>query len=264
MKNSTKPPFKRSQIERMMNSQILILFAILFVLSAFSSIASLIWSSGNNENHWYLGPVDVEDDNIGFSFLTFILLYNNLIPISLQVTLEFVKFFQAFFINWVRSKKVQELYKKNYYEIGFFFKDKEMYDEENDFYALARTSNLNEELGQIKYIFSDKTGTLTKNQMELKKCSIAGKIYTQKDYGPMLDVLRNEDRVSEYMSEYLTILATCHTVMPEKKEDGEISYQASSPDESAFVSEACKMGIVFTDRSPDRIKIRFVSQMLLS
>jgi phospholipid-transporting ATPase len=42
-----------------------------------------------------------------------------------------------------------------------YLKDEEMYDEENNFYSVARTSNLNEELGQIKYIFSDKTGTLT-------------------------------------------------------------------------------------------------------
>ena len=52
-----------------------------------------------------------------------------------------------------------------------------MYDKENDFHAIARTSNLNEELGQVKYIFSDKTGTLTKNLMQLKRCSISGILY---------------------------------------------------------------------------------------
>lgn len=53
-----------------------------------------------------------------------------------------------------------------------------MYHEESDTPAMARTSNLNEELGMVKYIFSDKTGTLTRNVMEFKRCSIARNIYT--------------------------------------------------------------------------------------
>lgn len=53
-----------------------------------------------------------------------------------------------------------------------------MYHEESDTPAMARTSNLNEELGMVKYIFSDKTGTLTRNVMEFKKCSIARHVYT--------------------------------------------------------------------------------------
>lgn len=56
-----------------------------------------------------------------------------------------------------------------------------MYHEESDTPAMARTSNLNEELGMVKYVFSDKTGTLTRNIMEFKKCTIAGKIYEAED-----------------------------------------------------------------------------------
>lgn len=56
-----------------------------------------------------------------------------------------------------------------------------MYHEESNTPAMARTSNLNEELGMVKYIFSDKTGTLTRNVMEYKKCSVAGTIYDIED-----------------------------------------------------------------------------------
>lgn len=56
--------------------------------------------------------------------------------------------------------------------------DREMYYEETDTPAMARTSNLNEELGQVKYIFSDKTGTLTRNVMEFKKCTVGADVYT--------------------------------------------------------------------------------------
>jgi phospholipid-transporting ATPase len=55
--------------------------------------------------------------------------------------------------------------------------DPDMYHVESDTPALARTSNLNEELGMVNTVLSDKTGTLTRNVMEFFKCSIAGVAY---------------------------------------------------------------------------------------
>lgn len=73
----------------------------------------------------------------------------------MQVTLEVVRYIQATFINM----------------------DIEMYHSESDTPAMARTSNLNEELGIVNYVFTDKTGTLTKNVMEFKRCSVGGQVY---------------------------------------------------------------------------------------
>uniref|UniRef100_A0A8B9KDI1 Phospholipid-transporting ATPase n=1 Tax=Astyanax mexicanus TaxID=7994 RepID=A0A8B9KDI1_ASTMX len=142
MQNSTKAPLKRSNVERVTNMQILVLFCILLVMALVSSIGAAIWNKQHtDEACWYLSR-DISL-NFWYNLLTFIILYNNLIPISLLVTLEVVKFTQALFINW----------------------DMEMYYSETDTPAMARTSNLNEELGQVKYLFSDKTGTLTCNRL---------------------------------------------------------------------------------------------------
>ena len=66
-----------------------------------------------------------------------------------------------------------------------------------DSFALARTSNLNEELGQIEYVFSDKTGTLTMNVMEYRKCSVAGNIYVlDTPNGSQHDLLTRMSEVS--------------------------------------------------------------------
>jgi P-type E1-E2 ATPase len=81
--------------------------------------------------------------------------YSNLVPISLMVTLEVVKFMQAFFIEW----------------------DHLIYDLEKDMKTKVQASNLNEELGQVQYVFSDKTGTLTCNIMEFKKFSAGNYSY---------------------------------------------------------------------------------------
>jgi phospholipid-transporting ATPase len=159
MKNSSFPPLKRSTVDKVTNWQILWLFLLLLIICLISAIASEIWTASYLSTAWYLGSDEFISSNFGYNLLTFIILYNNLIPISLQVTIEVVRLIQATLISL----------------------DLDMYHEETNMYAMARTSNLNEELGQVKYILSDKTGTLTKNVMEYKKCSVAGHIYGIED-----------------------------------------------------------------------------------
>uniref|UniRef100_A0A8C7ZQP4 Phospholipid-transporting ATPase n=1 Tax=Oryzias sinensis TaxID=183150 RepID=A0A8C7ZQP4_9TELE len=238
MQNSTKAPLKRSNVERVTNMQILVLFGILLVMALVSSVGAAIWNKVHTKAAYDIST------NFAYNLLTFIILYNNLIPISLLVTLEVVKFIQALFINW----------------------DVEMYYSETDTAAMARTSNLNEELGQVKYLFSDKTGTLTCNIMHFKKCTIAGITYgsvnlpssshnsTEFDDPALIQNIEKNHPTSPQICEFLTMMAVCHTVVPER-EDNQIIYQASSPDEGALVKGAKGLGFVFTARTPHSVII---------
>uniref|UniRef100_A0A674NGI2 Phospholipid-transporting ATPase n=1 Tax=Takifugu rubripes TaxID=31033 RepID=A0A674NGI2_TAKRU len=257
MQNSTRPPLKLSNVERITNFQILVLFGCLLAISLVCSIGQTIWKYQHGDDAWYM---DLNSANFGLNFLTFIILFNNLIPISLLVTLEVIKFIQAFFINW----------------------DTDMLYEPTNTPAMARTSNLNEELGQVKYIFSDKTGTLTCNVMQFKKCTVAGVAYgflfffvilivlfllsrhsthSSDEAGfndpSLLENLQSNHPTAGVIQEFMTMMAICHTAVPERT-DGKITYQAASPDEGALVRAAQNLGFVFSGRTPDSVIVELV------
>ncbi|XP_029971071.1 phospholipid-transporting ATPase IA isoform X4 [Salarias fasciatus] len=259
MQNSTRPPLKLSNVERITNFQILVLFGCLLAISLVCSIGQTIWKYQYGNDAWYMDLNYGGAANFGLNFLTFIILFNNLIPISLLVTLEVIKFIQAFFINW----------------------DTDMLYEPTNTPAMARTSNLNEELGQVKYIFSDKTGTLTCNVMQFKKCTIAGVAYghvpepeegsfTEDDWHSthssdeagfndpsLLENLQSNHPTAAVILEFMTMMAICHTAVPERM-DGKITYQAASPDEGALVRAARNLGFVFSGRTPDSVIVEML------
>lgn len=139
MKNATATPIKRTQVDRMVNQHIIYLFFILVAMAVICSMGALKRQLGSTFESQIL-MLDPSGAWIKFpqNILTYIILFNNLIPMSLIVTMEIVRFFIASLINT----------------------DTDMYYEFNDTPATARTSSLVEELGQIDYIFSDKTGTV--------------------------------------------------------------------------------------------------------
>lgn len=248
MRNATATPIKRTAVERMVNVQILMLVSILIALSVVSSVGDLVVRQTASSKLAYLdyGSVNAVKQFV-MDIFTYWVLYSNLVPISLFVTIEIVKYFQAFLIN----------------------SDLDIYYDKTDTPATCRTSSLVEELGQIEYIFSDKTGTLTCNMMEFKQCTIAGIQYgddvpedrraTAEDGGEFgihdYKTLRKnlESHPSQgAIQQFLTLLATCHTVIPEWTSDDptQIKYQAASPDEGALVDGAAMLGYRFTNRKP--------------
>ncbi|KAI3728061.1 hypothetical protein L6452_16689 [Arctium lappa] len=166
VRNSMNSPSKRSRVERKMDHVIYVLFFMLLLISLITSIGSVLYTDQpqTTKEWWYLRLLDDTDASFdpdkplisGFlQFLRALILYGYLIPISLYVSIEVVKFLQAMLIN----------------------NDLHLFDEMSGKSVESRTSNLNEELGQVEMILSDKTGTLTCNQMEFRKCSIEGISY---------------------------------------------------------------------------------------
>ncbi|GJU37823.1 probable phospholipid-transporting ATPase 4 [Tanacetum coccineum] len=160
--NSMTSEAKHSTIERRMNRVIFVLFIMMGLISLITSVGSVTYT--DKVRYWYLqlplhADMSFDPKNpliSGFrQFLRALVLYGYLIPVSLYVSIEVVKVIQGLMIN----------------------NDQYLFDEMSEKSAEARTSNLNEELGQVEMVLSDKTGTLTCNQMEFRKCSIDGISY---------------------------------------------------------------------------------------
>ncbi|KAF0701123.1 hypothetical protein As57867_008388, partial [Aphanomyces stellatus] len=242
---------KRSLVERSLDNMFVVILVVLFTISLYCLLGNQHWNTTNNE---YLDPeylldpdADIGDDDIiggNYVFLSYVILFNNLIPLSMYVTMEGIRFAHARFIE----------------------NDLSMYDCKTDTPAEARNSNINEDLGQIQYIFSDKTGTLTRNEMVFAKCTVAGLKYNDIDLDKttrpgtrfndlrLLSRLNNEHGSSGDIHEFLTLLMICNTAMPQM-DDGEVGYQASSPDEQALCLAAYDLTYCLKNRSGAKCEV---------
>ncbi|MCJ1387311.1 hypothetical protein MMC18_000152 [Xylographa bjoerkii] len=292
MINSGVSPRKRSRMTRELNWNVVYNFMILLGMCIVSGVVNgVTWGEDDHSFDFFeYGSIGKTPALNGFiTFWTCIILFQNLVPISLYITLEIIKTAQAFFI----------------------YSDTFMYYEKLDYPCTPKSWNISDDVGQIEYVFSDKTGTLTQNVMEFKKATINGvpygEAYTEAQAGmqrrqginveiegakahkqialdriKMLEALRkihknpylhddeltfvapdfvadlngaagNAQRIAN--QDFMLALALCHTVITEKTpgDPPKIEFKAQSPDEAALVGTARDCGFTVLGRSQDGI-----------
>uniref|UniRef100_A0A803TR95 Phospholipid-transporting ATPase n=1 Tax=Anolis carolinensis TaxID=28377 RepID=A0A803TR95_ANOCA len=212
---------KRSAVEKSINAFLIVYLCILVGKAIICTALKYTWQSvPYNNEPWYNQRTQKDKETFKLlkmftDFLSFMVLFNFIIP----------KFLGSFFISW----------------------DKEMYDKTRDEGALVNTSDLNEELGQVEYVFSDKTGTLTENTMEFIECSIDGFKYShafsEVDGGTFKKAAQSQEQL------FMRALCLCHTVQVQESDkvdsgksniDVSCNYVAASPDEIALLQGAQK------------------------
>eukprot|EP01104_Vermistella_antarctica_P005938 TRINITY_DN16684_c0_g1_i1.p1 TRINITY_DN16684_c0_g1~~TRINITY_DN16684_c0_g1_i1.p1 ORF type:complete len:1126 (+),score=362.88 TRINITY_DN16684_c0_g1_i1:248-3625(+) len=240
--NQKKPPSKFSQLDKRMNVIVWFLMGVLSCVSLGLAICGGIWE-GVRADDTYVEEVQDSFGGAGFwgvrLFFSYFVLLSFMIPLSLVVSLEIIKVCQARLMEW----------------------DEKMAIDPNDIKEtgmVVKTSNLNDELAQVEYVFSDKTGTLTENVMEFCRTSIMGVQYEDIGLKGNLGVVAKagNGQESNDVEEFLHALALCHSVVTDTDDDGRIVYKAASPDEEALCDAARANGHEMVSRTTRTITIR--------
>merc|ERR1712096_509665 len=151
-------------IEAQGNRYLGFIFLLMTMLILLSLCYSIIYKNEESESFTFYHQGETEQEkSTNLKLLTFLILYNNLVPVSLYITMDLVRAVQAVCmerdVNFTCSLK-----------------------DGSKVSAIVRTSNLNDDLGQVDYVFSDKTGTLTENEMIFRVCSAGNEIFGKKAF----------------------------------------------------------------------------------
>ncbi|PUZ41284.1 hypothetical protein GQ55_9G491700 [Panicum hallii var. hallii] len=280
MLNSSGAPSKRSRLETHMNRETLMLAVVLFVMCFVVALLAGIWLGDHGDDlavipffrkrdfssrddpdgtyNWYGMGAEVV-----FTFMKSVIQFQVIIPIALYISMELVRVGQAFFM----------------------VQDRHMFDEKREAKFQCRALNINEDLGQIKYVFSDKTGTLTENRMEFRCASVHGADFSDTDGAGDGHSVTDEDGVvlrpktavrtdprlvallrdgagarADRARDFFLALATCNTIVPIAADGaaaGErvLEYQGESPDEQALVYAAAAYGYALVERTSGHIVV---------
>uniref|UniRef100_A0A452DLE8 Phospholipid-transporting ATPase n=1 Tax=Capra hircus TaxID=9925 RepID=A0A452DLE8_CAPHI len=237
-------------VVRSMNTFLIVYLCILISKALVNTVLKYVWQSTPFQDEpWYNRKTEAERQRnlllrAFTDFLAFMVLFNYIIPVSMYVTVEMQKLLGSYFIAW----------------------DGEMLDEGLGEGPLVNTSDLNEELGQVEYVFTDKTGTLTENNMEFKECCVEGRVCVPHAVcnGQALPDASAMDMVDaspgasgrEREELFFRALCLCHTIQvkdddevdgPQKPRDSgkRSAYISSSPDEVALVEGIQRFGFTY-------------------
>jgi len=251
--NNRHAASKTGRIEDYLNVAVKLIFAAQVTLVTVSVISLYALGYDDKANLPYVYPPDAEGkDSILPLWLeqwfVFLLLFNNFIPISLYVTIELVNVGQS----------------------SLIMSDKEIYQADLDCPCVVRSSNLCQELGMVSNVFSDKTGTLTRNEMKFVQFVVDGKFYEVSEMpangdnsSPVLQAILGArggkaDAASEVHADkllnFLRTLAVCHTVVREKNG----TYRAESPDELALVEGVAKFNCNLLERGTANLIVSII------
>ena len=154
--NSKKPRLKMSKVEKTLNYYLLFIFLFLIICCIECSLSHHFEYTKHKK--FYDNFIFISNNPNTESFIvffTYFLLLNTMIPISLIVSTEIIKMVQGIFMRW----------------------DVLLYSKTRHCCCSVKSVSIIEELGNVNFIFSDKTGTLTKNQLQFKYCVIDNKFY---------------------------------------------------------------------------------------
>lgn len=298
MLNSGETPTKRPQLAKDLNWNVIYNFIILFCMCLVSAIVNgVAWSETDRSLNFFEEAYGETPAVTGvITFWVALILFQNLVPISLYISLEIVRTVQAIFIH----------------------SDVFMYYEKLGIACIPKTWNISDDVGQIEYIFSDKTGTLTQNVMDFKKCTVNGVSYGEAFTEAQLGLVRREggdadaiaasarERIAEdttkmigmlremhdnpylrdeqltfvssdYVADmsgrsggtqkqatehFMLALAVCHSVITEHTpgDPPQIEFRAQSPDEAALVGTARDLGFTLLGRSNDDLILNVMGE----